>query len=71
MWIRRIAKTAFPAKFTKKGSLRYISVPSSVVERMGLKDGDYLDVVITWPIYEECDLEDNERKIEGEIDETI
>lgn len=70
MRIRRIKKTAFPAKFTKKGSLRYIPVPSSVEERMGLKDGDFLDVVITWPIYEEYDLENRGSTIEVENDET-
>lgn len=69
--IRRIKKTAFPAKFTKKGSLRYIAVPSSVEERMGLQDGDFLDVVITWPIYEEYDLEDRDNVFKGENDETI
>ena len=70
MRIRRIKKPAFPAKFTKKGSLRYIPVPSSVEERMGLKDGDFLDVVITWPIYEEYDLEDRDNMFKGENDET-
>lgn len=38
---------------------------------MGLKDGDYLDVVISWPIYEEYDLENRDGMIEGENDETI
>lgn len=57
MSIRRIARTAFPGKFTKKGSLRYIAVTSSVEERMGLKEGDYLDVVISWPITEEVDID--------------
>lgn len=54
---RRIARTAFPGKFTRKGSLRYIAVPSSVEERMGLKEGDYLDVVISWPVTEEFDID--------------
>ena len=51
--MRRIARTIFPSRFTRKGSQRYISVPSSVEERMGLKDGDYLDVEISWPETEE------------------
>lgn len=50
--------------------MRYIPVPSSVEERMGLKDGDFLDVVITWPIYEEYDLENRDGTTEGENDET-
>lgn len=62
--IKRIARTAFPGKFTKKGSLRYIAVPSSVEERMGLKEGDYLDVVISWPMMEEYDLEGLEEGVE-------
>ncbi len=37
---------------------------------MGLKDGDFLDVVITWPIYEEYDLEDRDNVFKGENDET-
>lgn len=37
---------------------------------MGLKDGDFLDVVITWPIYEEYDLEDRDNMFKGENDET-
>ncbi len=51
--------------------MRYIAVPSSVEERMGLQDGDFLDVVITWPIYEEYDLEDRDNVFKGENDETI
>lgn len=66
--IRRIARTAFPGKFTKKGSLRYIAVPSSVEERMGLKEGDYLDVIISWPKTEEYDIEDIDDRID-EVDE--
>lgn len=53
----RIVKTSFPGKYTKKGSQRYIAVPASVEERMGLKDGDYLDVVVSWPEMEEIDQE--------------
>lgn len=60
--IRRIARTSFPGKFSKKGSLRYIAVPNSVEERMGLKEGDYLDVVISWPITEEYEIDD---RVEG------
>lgn len=56
--MRRISKTMFPGKFARKGSLRYIAVPSSVEERMGLKDGDYLDVEISWPITEEYNLDE-------------
>lgn len=59
--MRRIARTIFPSRFTRKGSQRYISVPSSVEERMGLKDGDYLDVEISWPETEEYD-EENEKQ---------
>ncbi len=51
--MKRIALTRFPSKFVKKGSQRYIPVPSSVEERMGLKDGDYLDIEISWPVMEE------------------
>ena len=56
--MKRIAQTIFPGKFAKSGNLRYIAVPTSVVERMGLKEGDYLDVTITWPRMEEYDIDD-------------
>lgn len=45
----------FPGRFSRNGNLRYIAVPSSVVDRMGLVDGDYVDVMITWPETEEYD----------------
>lgn len=60
--MRRIKTTSFPSKYTKKGTQRYIAVPSSVEERMGLTDGDYLDVVITWPETEEIDGESMEQR---------
>ena len=42
-------KTVFPGEYKKKGNLRYIAVPVSVVERMNLKEGEYLDVIISRP----------------------
>ena len=56
--IKRIAETAFPAKYVKKGSMRYVAVPISVEERMNLRDGDFLDVVISWPRTEEYEIGD-------------
>lgn len=64
--IRRIAATTFPGKYSKRGSLRYIAVPSSVEERMGLKEGDYLDVVISWPTTEEYHPEGLDEEVEEE-----
>lgn len=61
--MKRISKTVFPGKFARKGSLRYIAVPSSVEERMGLKDGDYLDVEISWPLMEEYNLDEESQGI--------
>lgn len=56
--MKRIAKTAFPGKYAVKGNLRYIAVPANVIERMGLNDGDYLDVEISWPKIEEYEIDD-------------
>lgn len=64
--MRRIALTRFPSKFTRRGSQRFISVPSSVEERMGLRDGDYLDVEISWPVTVEYEPEDQPKKGEKE-----
>ena len=55
MVIRRIARTVYPGEFKRSGNLRYIAVPSSVIDRMGLREGDYLDVTLTWPETEEVD----------------
>lgn len=56
--MKRIAKTVYPGKFARSGNMRYIAVPSSVVERMGLKEGDFLDVTLTWPEMQEYDIDD-------------
>lgn len=56
--MKRIAKTVYPGKLAKSGNMRYIGVPTSVIERMGLKEGDYLDVTLTWPEMEEYDIDD-------------
>ena len=56
--MKRIAKTVFPGKLARTGNTKYISVPTTVIERMGLKEGDYLDVTITWPRMEEYDIDD-------------
>lgn len=53
--MKRIIKSQFAGKFAKNGSLRYIRVPASVVERMGLKEGEYLDITIRIPKREECE----------------
>ncbi len=47
--MRSIIETAFPGRFLRNGSLRYVTVPAAVAERMGLEEGDYLDVVIRRP----------------------
>jgi hypothetical protein len=47
--MRSIIETAFPAKYLVNGSMRYVTVPAGVAERMALKEGDYLDVVIKRP----------------------
>lgn len=56
--MRRIAETTFPAKYTVHGTQRYVTVPVSAVERMGLHDGDYLDVTIRWPRTEEFEIDE-------------
>ena len=56
--MRRIAKTIFPGKLARTGNTKYISVPTQVIERMGLKEGDYLDVTITWPEMQEYDVDE-------------
>lgn len=56
--MKRIAKTVFPGKLAKTGNMRYIGVPTSVIERMGLKEGDYLDVTVAWPEIQEYDIDD-------------
>ena len=56
--MKRIARTTFPGKYVERNSLRYVAVPVSVVERMGIKDGDYLDVTISWPVLEEYEIDD-------------
>ena len=58
--MKRIAKTIFPGKLARTGNTKYISVPTQVIERMGLKEGDYLDVTITWPEMQEYDIDDME-----------
>ncbi|TQS82671.1 MAG: hypothetical protein A3Q59_04105 [Methanomethylophilus alvi] len=58
--MKRIAKTVFPGKLARTGNTKYISVPTTVIERMGLKEGDYLDVTITWPEMQEYDIDDTE-----------
>jgi len=56
--MKRIAETTFPAKFTVRGTQRYVTVPAGVAERMNLRDGDYLDVTVKWPRMEEFDVDD-------------
>ena len=56
--MKRIAKTIFPGKLARTGNTKYISVPTQVIERMGLKEGDYLDVTITWPEMQEYDVDE-------------
>ena len=56
--MKRIAKTIFPGKLARTGNTKYISVPTQVIERMGLKEGDYLDVMITWPEMQEYDVDE-------------
>lgn len=53
----RIAETQFASKYSTNRNARSITVPAIVAERMGLKDGDYLDVIIRWPKVEEYDVE--------------
>lgn len=47
--MNRIIETAFPGKLIRKANVHYINVPSTVVERMELHEGEYLNVVITFP----------------------
>lgn len=56
--MKRIARTTFPGKYVERNSLRYVAVPISVVERMGIRDGDYLDVTVSWPVLEEYEIDD-------------
>ena len=56
--MKRIAKSVFPGRFASSGNLRYIAVPSSVIDRMNLKIGDYLDVTVEWPEMEEYEIDD-------------
>ena len=56
--MKRIAETTFPAKYTVHGTQRYVTIPVSAVERMGLRDGDYLDVTIKWPRTEDFEIDD-------------
>ena len=56
--MKRIARTVFPGRFASSGNLRYITIPSSVIERMNLKVGDYLDVTVEWPEMQEYDVDD-------------
>ena len=45
----RIAKTNFPSRIVVKGKVYYLNVPAAVIERMGLKEGEYVDVRISLP----------------------
>ena len=45
----RIAKTNFPSRIVLKGRVYYLNVPATVIERMGLQEGEYVDVRITLP----------------------
>jgi bifunctional DNA-binding transcriptional regulator/antitoxin component of YhaV-PrlF toxin-antitoxin module len=56
--MKRIAETTFPAKFTVRGTQRYVTVPILVAERMGIHDGDYLDVTVRWPKTEDFDIDE-------------
>ena len=40
------------------GSKRYVAIPVAAVERMGICDGDYLDVTIRWPKTEDYNPDD-------------
>ncbi|MBR6911827.1 MAG: hypothetical protein IKN41_08230 [Candidatus Methanomethylophilaceae archaeon] len=55
--MKRITETTFPSKYTKRGNLRYVAVPSSVIERMGLRDGEYLDVTVKLPNWGDFDID--------------
>ena len=63
--MKRIMKTTYPGRFAKTGTRWYVSVPATVIERMGLEDGDYLDVTLEWPRMEEYDI-DAMRDLKGE-----
>lgn len=56
--MKRIAETTFPAKLTVRGTMRYVTVPANVVERMGIRDGEYLDVTVRWPKTEDYEIDD-------------
>ena len=53
----RIAESTFASKYTRNGNTRSVVIPAIVAERMGLQEGDYLDVTIRWPKTEEYDVE--------------
>ncbi len=53
-----VKETTFPAKYSKNGTLRYISVPILVVERMGLREGEHINVTISRPELIEYDVEE-------------
>lgn len=47
--VRRIIETAFPSKVRRSGKNVYLTLPSAVIERMRLEDGDDLDVIVKLP----------------------
>ncbi len=58
--MKRITRTCFPSRVTRKGNVNYLSLPAPVVERMDLKEGDYLDVTVSLPKVEEIDVIEQE-----------
>lgn len=55
--MKRVVKTSFPGKYIERGTQHYIAVPVNAVERMGLKNGDHLDVCIRIPETDEVEIE--------------
>ncbi len=47
--IRRIIESSFPGRFVVNGSNKYVTIPSSVIQRMALTPGEYLDVTVRLP----------------------
>jgi len=52
-----ITSSTYPAKVVKSGKVKYVAIPANVLHRMGLEEGDLLDVTISFPKMEEYDME--------------
>ena len=52
-----ITTSTYPAKVVKSGKIRYVAIPAQVLHRMGLEEGDLLDVTISYPQMAEYDIE--------------